>query len=88
MSLLTIERKRSQNPDPLKPERVGHPENLIQSLGVYVLEWYHPTVSVRQQKKRERVGHPPFSKLSWRPLHAFCKQPDEGPVGYDEFWPY
>jgi hypothetical protein len=62
MSLLAIERKRSQNPDPLNPERVGHPENLNQSLGVDVLEWYHPIVRPRQQKKHKRVGHPPEAK--------------------------
>jgi hypothetical protein len=47
------------------PERVGHPEKLNQSPGVDVLEWYHPTVSVRQQKKRERVGHPPLLSTSF-----------------------
>jgi hypothetical protein len=36
----------------------GHPENLYQFLGVDVLEWYHPSVHVRQEKKRGRVGHP------------------------------
>jgi hypothetical protein len=46
-------------PRPFKPERVGHPEKLNQSLGVDVLEWYHPIVRVSQQKKYERVGHPP-----------------------------
>jgi hypothetical protein len=51
-------------PRPSKSERVGHPEKqspekLNQFLGVDVLEWYHPIVSVRQQKKYERVGHPP-----------------------------
>src|SRR6266705_4567696 len=43
----------------LQPERVGHPEKLNQSLGVDVLEWYHAIVNARQQKKCERVGHPP-----------------------------
>ena len=54
--------KEKSKPRPFKLERVGHPETLIperqdQFLGVDVLEWYHPIVSVRQQKKYERVGH-------------------------------
>src|SRR5713101_6389399 len=65
MSLLAMERNSNQNPDPLKPERVGHPEKLNQSLSVDVLEWYHPIVSVRQQKRGERVGHPPAARLIW-----------------------
>jgi hypothetical protein len=59
MSLWAKERKRSQNPDPIKTERVGHPEKRNQFLGVDVLEWYHAIVIARQQKKREWVGHPP-----------------------------
>jgi len=49
-------------PDPLKAERVGHPERQKQFLGVDVLEWYHAIVRVRQQKKRQRLGHPPKGK--------------------------
>ena len=56
---LAMERREHQNPDPSKTGRVGHPERPNQSLGVDVPEWYDPTVSVRQQKKCERVGHPP-----------------------------
>jgi hypothetical protein len=59
MSLLARERKRSQNPDPIKGERVGHPEKPNQFLGVDVLEWYHPAVRVHLQKKSGRMGHPP-----------------------------
>jgi hypothetical protein len=39
MSLLVTERKKSQNPDSSRtPQRVGHPENQNQFLGVDVLE--------------------------------------------------
>jgi hypothetical protein len=48
-----------KNPDPFEPERVGHPERQNQFHGVDVLEWYHPIVRDRQQKKRKRVCHPP-----------------------------
>jgi hypothetical protein len=51
--------KESSKPRPFRTERVGHPEKLNQFPGVDVLEWYHSTLRVRQQKKRERVGHPP-----------------------------
>ena len=44
-----MELKRNQNPDPLKPERVGHPEKLKQFLGVDVLKWYHPIVRTMQK---------------------------------------
>jgi hypothetical protein len=43
-------------------KREGHPEKPNQSLGVDVLEWYHPNVSVRQWKEHERVGQPPEKK--------------------------
>src|ERR1700674_133056 len=56
MSLLAMEH---QNPDPFETERVGHPKKPNQSLSVDVQEWYHPAVSVRQLKTRERVGRPP-----------------------------
>ena len=56
MSLLTMELKRNRNPDPLKPERVGHPKKLKQSLGVDVLKWYHPTVGKMQK------GGPPATR--------------------------
>ena len=48
-------------PRPLKPERVGRPEELNHSLGVEVLKWYHPGGCVHQLKKLERVGHPPIT---------------------------
>ena len=51
--------EEKSKPRPFKSERVGHPEKPNQSLGVDVLEWYHATVRIRQQKKCERVGHPP-----------------------------
>src|SRR5579863_10067895 len=35
-------------------ERVEHPQKPNQSLGVDVLEWYDPTVRVRQQKKTRK----------------------------------
>jgi hypothetical protein len=59
MSLSAIVGTEPQNPDPFEAERVGHPEKPNQSLGVDVLEWYHPAVRVRQQEKHERVVHPP-----------------------------
>jgi len=59
-----MEGKRSQNPDPFKAERVGHPEKLRQLLGVDVLEWYHSIVRICQQEKCERVGHPPDAGIS------------------------
>src|SRR6202035_2093118 len=43
----------------LPKQRVGRPEKPNRFLHVNVLEWYHPPGSVRQQKKREKVGHPP-----------------------------
>ena len=46
-------------PRPFKPERVGHPERLNEFLSVDVLEWYHPIATTRQQKKCEKVDHPP-----------------------------
>src|ERR1700730_7683771 len=39
------------------PRRVGHTNRQNQSLGVDVLEWYHPIVPVRQRKMRK--GGPP-----------------------------
>ena len=36
--------QEKSKPRPFKPERVGHPEQRNQSLGVDVLKWYHPTV--------------------------------------------
>ena len=51
--------KEKSKPRPSKNERVGHPEKRDQFLGVDVLEWYHAIVIARQQKKRERVAHPP-----------------------------
>ena len=58
MSLLAMEGKRSQNPDPFKPKRVGHPEKPNQFLRVDVLEWYHLKVIRRQEEHWGRVGHP------------------------------
>ena len=49
--LVGHEMKVKSKPRPFKTERVGHPEKLNQSLGVDVLEWYHPAVCVRQQKR-------------------------------------
>ncbi len=49
----------SPNPDPFETERVSQPEKPDQSLVVDVLEWYHSTLRVGQQKKREKVIHPP-----------------------------
>jgi hypothetical protein len=56
-------RQEKSKPRPFKTERVGHPERLNQFLRVDVLEWYHPIVKARQQKKCERVRRPPFAKL-------------------------
>jgi hypothetical protein len=53
-------RNEKSIPRPFGNERVGHPEKLNQSLGDDVLEWYHPCTWCRQEKKRERVGHPPI----------------------------
>src|SRR6266581_3189925 len=61
-------RKEKSKPRPFKTERVGHPERLNQSLGDDVLEWYHPIVNARQQKKCERVGHPPTFDI--RTIHS------------------
>src|SRR5258708_19934089 len=52
-----------KNPALPKTGRIGHPEKLIRSLGVDVLEWYHSKMRVGQLKKHERVGHPP----AWSP---------------------
>ena len=41
-------RKEKSKPRPFKPERVGHPEKLNQSLRVDVPEWYYPLVRARQ----------------------------------------
>jgi hypothetical protein len=49
MSLLAMEWREHQSPDPFETERVGHPKKPNQSLWVDVLEWYHPIVRVRQQ---------------------------------------
>jgi hypothetical protein len=53
-----MEAQRSQNPDPFKPERVGHPEKLNQSPGVDVPERYHPN-RMRRQEEKLRKGGPP-----------------------------
>jgi hypothetical protein len=53
-----MEAQRSQNPDPFKPERVGHPEKQNQSNGDDVLEPYHPNWMPRQEEKL-RKGAPP-----------------------------
>jgi hypothetical protein len=53
-----MEAQRSQNPDPFKPERVGHPEKLNQSLGVDVPEWNHPNWMRRQEEKLRRDAPP------------------------------
>jgi hypothetical protein len=51
-------RRERQNPGPFETERAGHPEGLNPSLGINVLEWYHPTVMHRQEEKT-RKGVPP-----------------------------
>src|ERR1700680_4717928 len=51
--------KEKSKPRTSKNERGGHPGKRDQFLGVDVLEWYHAIVIARQQKKRERVAHPP-----------------------------
>jgi hypothetical protein len=51
------------NPRPFKSQKGRPPGRQRQSLGVDVLEWYHAIVRGRQQKKRQRVGHPPKSPL-------------------------
>ena len=54
------ETEEKSKPRPFqKPGRIGHPEKPNRSLGVDVLEWYHPTVRVPQWETCERVGHPP-----------------------------
>jgi len=53
-----MEAQRSQNLDPFKPERIGHPEKVNQFLGVDVPEWYHPNWMPRQEEKL-RKGAPP-----------------------------
>jgi hypothetical protein len=52
-------KEKNQKPPTLPHQRAGYPEKPNQSLGVDVLERYDSIVSVRQQKKRERVGHLP-----------------------------
>jgi hypothetical protein len=46
---------------PFKPERVGHPEKLNQSLGVDVLEWYHSIVHICQQENAKGWASPPIA---------------------------
>jgi hypothetical protein len=50
--------KCNQNPDPLNPEMVAHPEKpnperQNQFPGGDVLEWYHSTVRICKEKKAE-----------------------------------
>jgi hypothetical protein len=54
--------EEKSKPRPFKHERVGHPEKQNQFLGVDVLEWYHPCVSYRQEKKPRQDGPPAKSK--------------------------
>jgi len=54
-------------PDPSKTERVGHPENLNHSLSDDVPQWYHPTVSARQEEK-SRKGWPPANAVGTVPV--------------------
>ncbi len=62
-------RKEKPKPRPFKPERVGHPERLNQSLGVDVLEWYLQTRCAVKRKSCGRVRHPPSpancSEVTW-----------------------
>jgi hypothetical protein len=54
--------KAKSKPRPFEePQKGGHPENLNQFLGIDVLEWYHPSVFVRQQENT-RKGVPPAQK--------------------------
>jgi hypothetical protein len=50
--------------------RIGHPGNLNQSLGIDVPQWYHSAVSVRQQNRRRRVGHPPVNDFGLSPTQV------------------
>ena len=67
-------------PRPSKNERVSHPEELSPEeqdrfLGVDVVEWYYPFLRTRQEKKCERIGHPPQTFLegaSNRAAELFC----------------
>ena len=52
------EKQGNSKPRPFKSEMVGHPQQPSQFLGVDVLEWYHPLVRVREEKKNERVARP------------------------------
>src|SRR5713101_8174335 len=52
----------------LQPKGSATREKLNQFLGVDVLEWYHPIVNARQQKKCERLGHPPTFDI--RTIHS------------------
>jgi hypothetical protein len=51
--------RKVKTPTLRKTRRVGDPEKPNQPLGVDIQTWHHPTMSVRQKEKRERVGHPP-----------------------------
>jgi hypothetical protein len=46
-----------------KAESIGHAKKPDQSLSVDVLEWYHPSASIRQQKNHERACHPSVTYL-------------------------
>jgi hypothetical protein len=61
------EMEEKSKPRPSKPERVGHPEELNQSLGVDVLQWYHPNVICRQVED-SRKGAPPAKQRVSVPL--------------------
>jgi hypothetical protein len=50
MSLLAMEGKRSQNPDPLDPRGSATRKNKNQFLSVDVLEWYHSIVLAGNKK--------------------------------------
>jgi hypothetical protein len=53
-----MECERGQNPDPSTIGKDPAHEKPIQSLGVDVQEWNHPTMSLGQQKKHKRASHP------------------------------
>src|ERR1700686_4810819 len=52
-----MERREHQPPTLPKNGRIGHPQQPNQSLGVDVLEWYHPNC-VRSSTEKTRKGLP------------------------------
>lgn len=64
MSLLAMEERIHQNPDPFRRggRRICHPEKRIPSLHVDVMEWYHPTALSRQEED---------SRKGWAPADVY-----------------